>query len=501
MAEAQWESGLVYMGMRPFKRLAITRALCQADWDQVMKRSRYVRSIDWDNGDERTLDKSVYENILANPPQGRLLPALQTLTCDIRDADSAKVIQLLVGPSLQQWLPSVWAWRGMHVIAAAISFVRHNCPDIQQLTLLVINSDASPAHDLTCVENAIVDLLGGPGGRMSTLAIDMPFRPSLLPALACHPSLRDIKLGTRTPDLTTIEKFPSNGYPSLRSLTLVGSSLRTVIALVQSWGGRRPMETLAVSNLGDVTSRRLLELTEALEKHCDPKTMRKILIMAKPNGEAWDVESWEEPFALHYAHLAPLRAFSNLENLTVHAARGGNKVTDAEYADLVSSWPRLGRIDLLANSNREPPPASLAALLPFARCQSRANTRSHIGVQIDASVVPPSDPHAHVANESVVSLAVGDAPIADAYAVALYLSRLFPRLRQTGYWSDLPDDPETVRREKLWLTVEMIFATAKNIKCSVQELGVICQNMGSTIEDLCTDYGGPRDAVIYPWNI
>ncbi|KAI5892079.1 uncharacterized protein SCHCODRAFT_02577919 [Schizophyllum commune H4-8] len=494
---------LVYVGMRLFRRFAITRALCQADWDQMMKRSRYVRSIRWDNlchGDETTLDKSVYEHILANPPRERLLPALQTLTCVIRNAESAEIIQLLVGPSLQHWILSVELRRGVHLsdIATAISFARHNCPHIQQFAFLLSNLRGSPFHDFTCVENAIMDLLCGAGGRMSTLAIDMPFRPSLLPALACYPSLHDIKLSNRMPDLTTMEKLPSNGYPSLRSLILVGFPLRTVIGLVQSWGGCRPIETLEVSDLGSITSRLLLELTEALEKHCDPKTMRQIHIMVKPHGVPWDVESWGEPFALHYAHLAPLRAFSNLEYLTVHAARGGNKITDAEYADLVPSWRHLGRIDLLANGNREPPPASLAALLPFARCQ---NTLSRVAIQLDASVVPPNDPPAHATNESVVSLAVGNAPIANAYAVALYLSKLFPRLQQTGYWNDLLNDPETVRRERMWLTVERIFATAKNIKCSVQELGVVCQNMGSTIEDMCTDYGGPRDAVIYPWDI
>ncbi|KAL1712788.1 hypothetical protein EV715DRAFT_296717 [Schizophyllum commune] len=499
MVEAS-ESGQANTRAKPLRRFAITRGLCQADWEQVVKRSRYVQSLHWDDGDETILDKSVYEHILANPPHERLLPALKTLTCGVRNAESARFIQLLVGPSLQLWVLTVWARRDVHLsdIETAISLVRQNCPHIQQFGFLVDSLRDSPSRDFARVESAIIDLLGGPDGRMSTLTIDMPCSPSLFSTLACCPSLHDIRVSNQTPDLTTIEQLPSNGYPSLRSLTLVGVPLRAVIRLVQSWGGRRPIETLAITKLGDITSRLLLELTEALEKHCDPKSMREITIMARPTR---DIEGWREPFAMRYAHLAPLRAFSNLELLTVRAAHRSCTITDAEYADLIPSWPHLGRIDIQANGDREPPPASLPALLPFARCESRTNTRSHIGVQVDASVVPLSDPHAHGTNESVVSLAVGDAPIADAYAVALYLSKLFPRLRQTGYWSDLPDDPETVRREKLWLTVEMIFATAENIKCSVQELGVICQNMGSTIEDLCTDYGGPRDAVIYPWNI
>ena len=57
------------------------------------------------------------------------------------------------------------------------------------------------------------------------------------------------------------------------------------------------------------------------------------------------------PFALHYAHLAPLRAFTNLELLTVLAAHRGCKITDAEYADLIPSWPHLGRIDIPANGS------------------------------------------------------------------------------------------------------------------------------------------------------
>ncbi|TRM64824.1 hypothetical protein BD626DRAFT_235399 [Schizophyllum amplum] len=498
-------SGSIFAGSKPIERFAIVRPLTASDWERVLKRSCYVRSLRWDadyDYDESNLDQSVYSRILASPPPATLFPALRDLTCAARNPKSAQVIQLFLAPSLGRFVMMFYPWRGVRVtdIAATLAALGRRCPHLRVLGFDSYNYQDIPWLDFTLLENAIVDLARASGGALTTLSINMPCSAVFLPSFARCSSLVDVSVENQTPEGLAIPTYPSDGFPALCSLALTGISIRSASALVKSWG-RRAMEDISISTLSDVTSRTLLDFTQAVSDHCKPRALHLILIRASASlfGEI----EVAEPFAVRHAHLAPLRAFSELEMLVIKASRG-SRITDTEYADLARSWPHLNTINLTGMCERDTPAvATLKALLPFAQCRELTD----ISLELNAVAVPPhTTSPAQVVNDKVTSLSVGDAPIGvNSFAVALYLSKVYPKLDTVQYECnpELEDEgePETVRRQERWSTVETIFRTARNLKVPVEELQTLSRNLKTSIEDMCAVYGDHKDEDEGDWDV
>ncbi|KAI5893201.1 uncharacterized protein SCHCODRAFT_02574435 [Schizophyllum commune H4-8] len=209
--------------------------------------------------------------------------------------------------------------------------------------------------------------------------------------------------------------------PNLHSLTIREAETATCTAAAIV-GACTTLALLDVDFRNHGTGRHLMDLTTTIHSNCNAATLRDVTIC----WEAW---------ALHLAHLAPLTTAMNLEKLFL-LGEGGAKsaLTDADYENLVSHWPRLQT--LCIEVQKAVGRCTLATLGILAQC---CHNIERIELPLtDATVPDPQmtwsdtlpSPGPAKASGPAVQITFHVATETDTETMATFLLRLFPRLEE-----------------------------------------------------------------------
>ncbi|KAJ6566753.1 hypothetical protein B0H19DRAFT_1257941 [Mycena capillaripes] len=135
--------------------------------------------------------------------------------------------------------------------------------------------------------------------------------------------------------------------------------------------------------------------------------------------------------------------------LSIHVPTGFD-LDDATIMEMASTWPYIEESEFKADVQHHPTQVTLLGLQAFSeQCAYLRKLR----IAIDATAIPEPrrapEPRL-VAQESLVSLAVGQSPIDNAFAVARYLSSIFTNAKEAMPTYGDFDDAENCKR---WVEV------------------------------------------------
>lgn len=206
--------------------------------------------------------------------------------------------------------------------------------------------------------------------------------------------------------------------------------------------------------------RRLHELFTAMRGHCSPTSLKHIQLC--PEMASY-VDSPPDP-VLEPNTLRLLFAFSNLEELNIYTMISFVKVDNALIKDIASAWPHLGSLALRSFHDSGSTGVTIDGLLPLASC----NSLKVLCIGLDPTIWQMSTslrPGNGVCNRSLACLRVGKSPVTDPYAVASFLSDVFPNLKQISEWEHCSvDEPDILALVERWELVRNLYHHFVNIR-------------------------------------
>jgi len=258
----------------------------------------------------------------------------------------------------------------------------------------------------------------------------------------------------------------ATSFPALRVLIIWTELWVTADAFFEAY--LQPSSLEMVTFLVDEApmNKHFHQLFTTMRKRCSLRSLTDITLSPQEDVPHDDVlpDHVLDPNTLHI-----LFAFANLEVLSITTLISFANVDNALIKDMASAWPSLKTLEIqYFGASSHTTNVTLRGLLPLASCSSL----KQLSITLDATIhneFPHLRPGRGVSNASLLYLAVGQSPITDPYAVASFLSDVFPKLAiiSTGpedytpefgvvdeYWGqakDLFDKFVDIRmQERLW---------------------------------------------------
>lgn len=272
-------------------------------------------------------------------------------------------------------------------------------------------------------------------------------------------ALRYLELGIQNEAVATPSlKAPSPGaFPALLEMSFWARHIEKAMEsmhLMQAVGLK-----VLIFHLDTVPAAATLErFFSDLPDHCSTQSLNRIYGFQDDFSGGEEGDNIIIPDALR-----PLLSFVNLEYIWLNGCFSFELLDDALVAEMALAWPRLRQIDFgtlscWGSSSK----VTLNGLLPF--CDNCPDLQD-LGLCIDASI---SIPHTSVANFNLqvlprnthmTTLQVGHSKIAaeHVYAIAVFLSRIFPNLEDLAVWDGERDDVDGWEvSQRLWLEVRSL---------------------------------------------
>jgi hypothetical protein len=159
--------------------------------------------------------------------------------------------------------------------------------------------------------------------------------------------------------------------------------------------------------------------------------------------------------------IRPLLNFSELCSIEL-GLRAGIDLEDADMKEMAKAWPQLCSFSMRTRHTAERRPrVTLTGLIPLVKyCQNLSSLM--ISVNAWEVEVSKSRPAKGVEGTALEVLGIGDSPIADPVPVAVFLSDLFPEVRDIYTFDG--DDGWPVAQDPKWCQVEELMSTFASIR-------------------------------------
>ncbi|KAF5313411.1 hypothetical protein D9611_008514 [Ephemerocybe angulata] len=227
-----------------------------------------------------------------------------------------------------------------------------------------------------------------------------------------------------------VEEMPNTAFPSLETLNLISGSSESIEAFIQHLPPDNYLHTLQCTvNRVEPSGDAMTSLLASIRLHCDPKSLRKLVLKTGPPLLAFTPIEDLEMQPNEGVNLTPLSVFEELEELSLNFPININ-LLPADIDFIVESFPLLVKLKVDTNVSD----AVVARLdhnhvlrllydLPFLK---------KLGLRFDATqitgeeMIPASSIHTRPA--PLEKIWVGDSPIYSPEAVIKFLERHCPNL-------------------------------------------------------------------------
>ncbi|KAF7341476.1 hypothetical protein MVEN_01884900 [Mycena venus] len=407
-----WETVDVDVSTRALNTWRLTRALVASDWDRLLKYSPRITSL---TEVEHPYDPqfpylpTVLDTLRRGVPGDYLLPGLEHIDWNLT-GEALSCIDVFLGP---------------HISSINIK----NCTSDTLLATLAAKYPTLTAVDLHSVDPVEVD---------STQLYDA--RSNFVRTLTDVHSVKmdtiDLSAFTHLGQISTLETLhiaipasisfagvpEQTLFPSLRTAEINAqrNDVQELIAFLRTWNDT-PVESFSAFLDAYLSEKHIEDLYRVLADRCVNDCLQALkleLLKANPSI-TYPASSTHPPSALR--HLFP---FENLISVSIHVLNGFD-LDDTLITDLSLAWPYIEDLELRTDAQPHPPRATLLALLALSE---NCPDLTKLEIALDATDIPP--PHIapeprHVAQENLVSLAIGQSRIDSAFGVARFLSSIF----------------------------------------------------------------------------
>ncbi|KAJ7613396.1 hypothetical protein FB45DRAFT_842767 [Roridomyces roridus] len=408
--------------------IALKRPVFPEDWERPLYYARRVRHFAL--GDEH-VPSACYDILRVSLPAEHLFPKIETLQLYTTQSHVFPNYPLFLGPRLTTLHLGV-CQSVVHL--TMLLDLATQCPRLQEVTIRCSELEPSPqlqafsfvAIHLKELRSLNVPCLDGPSlDHLSGLAslefmalvrqpvFDIPSVPARIQAEDCHvhgEMMMNISLSDTRAVSEVLSRFQAR---SVRML---------IIEL--------PRDTRAAV---------FLECCSVVVAQCRGHPPSSLTIRCETFPKIMHTADQIAVYKVPVALLSPLFIFENLTSVYL-AAPVGFDLDDDSVASLARAWPRIHYLSLVSSMSKNVPSrATLLALLSFAK---HCPFLSSLTLSLDAKVVPtiasgPDTPRPQ--QRALSSLVVCDSPIDSPLAVAVFLSSLFPRLRNVSSRGGLVD--------------------------------------------------------------
>ncbi|KAJ7723919.1 hypothetical protein B0H16DRAFT_1698839 [Mycena metata] len=399
-----------------------TRLMQPADWDRVSLYAPRIKEIDLD--DMEVFLGSNFADVLHLALNGRhLLPNLQKM----------------------QWQPGSFPFRHCRALLGPVA------------TKIALRMD-SPQHVST-----LSDLVGrspqltelsvvgwGAASFESSFLIHMHhlqrlsmplFKTHTVHHLATLSDLQSLSLVTRHISPPAEPPRIASAFTSLRKLALQADTAAWSAYIVNMF------ERCALTNLH-------LNFNEpeppAAHAALNSLIKERCVLTALTSFRAWYFDFDQPPPAdvtVCAETWCPLYAFNNLRIVVVHASR--IDITDADIRELATAWQHLECLTLGSTHNFVPVDLPLLTLESLAILAERCTALVELGLELNACVVPAL-PTPEVRQSTLKMFHAHRSAIEGWPAVAAYIGRIFPAIRNIEATSLKAGGRRATREGELW---------------------------------------------------
>ncbi|CAK5274876.1 unnamed protein product [Mycena citricolor] len=417
------------------------RPIFASDWSRLEAYAARVRVLYVNESSDPALSVAgahFFNQLAAGVPSGGLFPKLRVLHSR-EYPHAAACLGMLLAPTLRTLFVGIQTERQEDkLLMTHLSAVPSIAP---QLAFLQVYTNGRifprPPH----IDAAVSSVLR----RMDSLEKVIMGCPDIasLQHIGRLDSLRTLSVVDLPVEFQAVKK--SRGakfFPRLLELVIRRGDILTALAFLRL-STHAPYQRVSITTAGVVSNPELERLFAAVASACHPTSLRTLVLHAAGSGG---------PARVGAPAIRPLLAFRNLAHVELLSSAGWALDND-DVRELSRAWPLLHTLSLATTAMPGGAAPSLASLEHLAaQCPHLASLQ--ITVYATAAVPDVLPSAKRVRQTRLAALHVQNSDIADALAVARYLSRLFPALQDIKTHRDGKDN--SVRDNPNQLTRHMI---------------------------------------------
>ncbi|TRM61962.1 hypothetical protein BD626DRAFT_458939 [Schizophyllum amplum] len=443
-----------FFNLPRLEALTVNRSLEQDDWQNIRPLAHYVKFMRYDG---ELCTSSTFSRMASSPPSEVLLPNLQRLQVTTKGVPTNSFLPFLLSPA-------IWDLQ-LKVLCEDmpdLSAIAARCP---HLTHLLLSLPLLRSLDMRAAQKLGLEIIQYGSKHLTHLSLliaRLDEGGMLVSVLGYSPSLTSLRLflsfpGTRAPyQQQTLTTTPQPLFVNLRLLHVNLMPPAFAQALIKSWGGPRPIESLSIALTHFDTIDDMANLIETIATHCSPSTLTRIHTLAGVSQE-WTSIPW--PFS----YLRPLSGHRRLETVCIGETKGAPQFSDADYGELARWWPELVQLNV---PNLTGSSCTLAALFHFA---DKCPRLQKLNLKLNALEIPYLGEKKLWGNSVLRELDINDGRIVLSLEVADCISGAFPQLSKLRYrfreeLEFYNDDEAVTWKKKMWKEVEGYLAESRDVR-------------------------------------
>ncbi|CAK5282828.1 unnamed protein product [Mycena citricolor] len=426
------------------------RPIFAGDWSRLDFYAARVRVLNLDESSDAAFSAAganFFNQLAAGAPSGGLFPKLRVLYSR-KYPHVASCLRMFLAPTLRTLRVYAKTEREHRLMMTHLSTLPSAAP---QLTSLLVYTGEKffprPPH----FDAAVSSILR----RMHSLEKVTMGCPDIasLQHIGRLDSLRTLSVVDLPVEFQAVKKSKdAKFFPRLLELVIRRGDILTALAFLRL-STHAPYKRISITTAGVVSNPELERLFAAVASACRPTSLRTLVLHAAGSGGLARVGA---------PAIRPLLAFRNLAHVELLSSAGWALDGDA-VRELACAWPLLRTLSLETSAmpgGAAPVLASLEHLA--AHCPHLASLKTTVDATVAVPDVLPSAKR--VRQTRLAALHVQNSDIADALAVARYLSRLFPALQdikthRDGKDNSVRDNPNQLTRDMMtqhwrWKDVE-----------------------------------------------
>ncbi|KAJ6480410.1 hypothetical protein C8R45DRAFT_1216121 [Mycena sanguinolenta] len=437
----------------------LSRPIVPSDWERPLRYSRRVRSFQYDDRDFSPHSPELLETLgFCFPAAGEhLFPNIEYLEWFASDPSMFAHFRLLLGPRLTSLTLGLCA---SPVHLSLLPSLPIQCPLLTEVDI-TFSDDMEQSDGFQSLMFLVQGLR-----RLTALTVPC-LDDAAMDRLARLPVVQSLTLTNQSTMTITPSAFSDFHFPCLRTLVATSTveALCAIIPLIKY----APIDDLIAIFPKSTSSHMIAHLYAALATATmsdgPPSCLRLNCVRSL---EETLIGPPSVTFAIHSTQLRSLFHFQFLTFVELSAPAGFD-LDDATVADMALAWPHLQTLELRAsNYAHVKPRVTLGGLLPLA--QYCLKLRS-LQMTFDASMVPEwetlktsAKKKKRVRQEYFQTLHVAQSPVEKPFAVAAFLSSVFPKLNSIT--TDLDRNPaqNTNALRTNWKAVELALAVLRNVR-------------------------------------
>jgi hypothetical protein len=437
---------------------SIIRPLIESDWERFDFYAKRIRRLETrPNRPGPAFDLSVFRAIELSRRPLPLLPNLQRLDTLSSNGHPLWNVAPLLGPKLKHFSLQVGTGDGIFERVSVLASLKVHSPFLESLEV------SDPTEQLSSVISGTICSLQ----HLRVLKLGATsLTPECINHLSTLSNLTDLEVVIAENSVIQAPSPSSRAtlFPALQALVILTNLWATADAFFEAYLQPSSLERVEFQVNETPTNAHFHRLFTMMRKCCSLGSLTGITLSPQTELADYITDNVNllSTLVLDPSILHMLFAFANLEVLRIKTLTSFAKVDNALINDMALAWPGLKSLEIRHSpTSQHTTSVTIHGLLSLASCSSL----EQLFINIDPTIqdaLPQLRQGQGLTSLCLVDLELGQSPIRDPYAVASFLSNVFPLANIDTNYSVEDEDEEDEEDEdesvaKRWAQVKILF--------------------------------------------